>query len=245
VGAGARAPRADFVARLERRLRTIDPRGAAAEPEPAPDLLARRRPGPGLALGAAAVVVAVLMLLLPGADTDRQLDITGRPAASAPDQLDGDVTTVVPGATTTTVTGAPADVPPSPTTTAVVDRTPARPSPLATDRPTDTTRPARPEPTRPDAPEVLRLQCSAGPPEGRQAIACAWSQSSVAAFASYRLWRASGTEAKQVVFMTAERSTTRYVDRPAPGVGHRYQVEALDAQGRVIGRSPIVEATVA
>jgi hypothetical protein len=115
--------------------------------------------------------------------------------------------------------------------------------PVTTERPTDTTRPAPATTTTTTAePEVLNLNCVAGQPEGRPGVQCTWSQSTSPAFYGYRLWRATGTEAKQTIYSVSDRTTTTYIDRPVAGVQH-YMVEAYDTGGRVSGRSAVVEVT--
>jgi hypothetical protein len=249
----APAPRAEFVSRLEARLQSIDPRLALPEPPPA----RRHRALPGLvALGVAAAAIAMVFTLLPEAGRDRRLGTTGNPPADAPASEAGPSTTVALSGTTTTLAGSPtaSTVPSVSSPTSAPDRSgtpgavvPSLPPGPGTTRPSPVTTTPRTErsttTTRPPEPEALSLSCVAGQPEGQPGIQCDWSQSTAPAFASYRLWRATGTDAKQQINSIPVRTITRYIDRPPAGDLEHYQVEALDSQGRVIGRSPIVEAT--
>lgn len=246
----APAPRPEFVERLGHRLQALD-QTTPGKHTP----VFKRPPAFGfLALGAVAVVVALLFGMA-GKPTDPRLDVTGQPPAGQPEQGEpgptapppSTTTSVVGGPVTTVVpTGGPATTlaPSAPAPNAVVPVLPPGP----TERPTtDTTRP-RSQPTTtttappPAEPETLALTCVAGQPEGRPGIQCDWAQSTSAAFASYRVWRRTGSEAQQVVTTIPVRTITRYIDRPAAGV-YDYMVEALDGQSRVVGRTAIVEVT--
>jgi hypothetical protein len=246
-------PRPEFTARLEARLRAVDLRVGDLEGDPG---VRRWRAGPGfLALGAVAAIAIVLFALLPEQSGSR-VGVTGTPPAAQPEG--GAATPVEPSAsTTTTLASGPATSVPGRTggagptaTVAPGDRSGPSPGvpvlpagPGTTIAATPTTR-VRTEPTtttRPPEPETLALACVAGQPEGQPGVQCDWSQSTAPSFAAYRVWRATGTEAKQVLTTIPVRTITRYVDRPGAGVQH-YMVEALDAQNRVVGRSAIVEA---
>jgi hypothetical protein len=245
----APAPRPAFVARLEARLQSIDPRLAVPEPPP----MRRHRALPGMvALGAAVTAIALLFALLPCGGDDRRLDSTGTPPAAEPGDTAPPTTGAPPETTTTTLPGP--TVPGPTSATSLPDRTgtpgavvPSLPPGPGTTRPSPPTTQARTDrstttTTRPAEPEALTLTCVAGQPEGQPGIQCDWSQSTAPAFASYRLWRASGTAPKQQLTSIPVRTITRYIDRPPAGEVEHYQVEALDSQGRVVGRSPIVEA---
>jgi hypothetical protein len=246
------APHEDFVNRLANRLRAIDPSTTGTHVP-----VFRRPPWRGfVALAAAAAAVALLFGVLPNGGHDPRLDVTGRPPAGQPEQGEPG-TTAPPAPSTTTVPGvgpgttiarAPAV---GPVTTlaprAANNPIPSLPAgPATTQRPTDTTRRPGAAPTTtttaPAEPEALTLSCVAGQPEGSPGVQCDWSQSTAPAFYAYRLWRATGTGAKQSIYAVSNRTTTRYIDRPSTGLQH-YMVEAVDNQGRVAGRSPVVEVT--
>jgi hypothetical protein len=239
-------PRPDFVARLAVRLRSIDPGAHDLGDDPG---LRRPRAGPGfVALGAAAFILAVLLALLPAGD--RQIEVTGTPSATQPDEGEGGARIAPSSTTSTTVRSTETTLAESRpgATVSPADRSGPSPGvpdlsrdPGVKDRPTSTTRPAPPPTTTKPTTEPLALTCAAGRPEGQPGVRCDWSQSTAPAFAAYRLWRATGTEAKQVLTTIPNREVTSFVDRPTAGV-HHYMVEALDAQNRVVGRSRVVEA---
>jgi hypothetical protein len=254
-GLDAPSPRPDFVRRLEARLQSIDPTAADAAPA---STFRRRNAAPGfLALGAVAVLVAVLFLVLPRAD-DNRLGVTGRPPIEEPGAVE------TPGGTTVPATGTTTTAPGVTATTTVVrtdgaptttragapnsggsQAVPSLPQAPVTSEPTATTRP-RPAPTttttKQAEPEVLAITCAGGQPEGQPGVQCDWSQSTSPAFASYKVWRATGTEARQLLTTIPVRTITRYIDRPGTGV-FKYMVEAVDGQGRIVGRSTIFETS--
>jgi hypothetical protein len=74
-------------------------------------------------------------------------------------------------------------------------------------------------------------------------IACGWDASVHPAFAGYRLVRSDGDE-RIVVFRTGDRAVTRYLDiEVRPGATYLYAVEAVTADGRVVGVGGPVRAT--
>ncbi|MEY2568218.1 MAG: hypothetical protein QOE35_2747 [Actinomycetota bacterium] len=250
-GQAAPEPRTEFVDRLGHRLRAIDPSTADTHVP-----VFRRPPWRGyVALAATAAVVALLFGVLPRGAHDGRVDVTGQPPAGQPEQGEPGPTappevstTTVPAAGTGTTIAhgpnSPTTTVPSPATNAV----PVLPSgPVTTARPIATTRPPRPATTTtttapPAEPEALTLDCVAGQPEGSPGVQCQWSGSTSPTFYAYRLWRATGTEAKQAIYSVPNRTTTTYIDRPTTGLQH-YMVEAYDSNGQVSGRSPVVEVT--
>lgn len=137
----------------------------------------------------------------------------------------------------------------------------ASPTPTPTPRPTVS---PTPSPTIQPAPEQLRLHCEGiGQPwatttdaavddalsstadevAARYGIACKWSMSQSRRFAGYRLIRSDGYT-RTVVFRTRDRERTNYLDRAVrPGQTYVYRIDALDADGRVIGTGGPVKAT--
>jgi hypothetical protein len=101
-------------------------------------------------------------------------------------------------------------------------------------------------PVRAQAParklEMLRMACRGTVTDRGPVIACRWSESQQRAFAGYRLWRADG-EDRQLVFRTADRAATRFVDTDVrPDHPYAYTVEVVDAGGETIGRGGPVRA---
>ena len=104
-------------------------------------------------------------------------------------------------------------------------------------------------PPLPDRVEALRLGCEGvradtdPPGVHRPGIACRWSPSTRPAFAFYRLIRGDGEE-RVVVFRTDDRRGTHHLDiEVEPGQSYRYVIEAVAADGRVVGRSEPARAT--
>ncbi|HET7487050.1 MAG TPA: hypothetical protein VFJ85_03920 [Acidimicrobiales bacterium] len=124
-------------------------------------------------------------------------------------------TTVAPPATTAParehrepVTTLPAPPPPAPTTTTTV-ATPAEP-----------------------APQVLKMACAAGHPDGLPAVRCEWS--AAAGAARYLLVRKAGDGTEPQPIWSGR--DLNHVDRAVvDGTGYGYAVKALDAAGRVVG----------
>lgn len=115
-------------------------------------------------------------------------------------------------------------------------------------------RPVRPEPPagserghRESAPdhdraadkvEPLDLQCKALRYEGRDGVVCQWSPSHHPMFAAYRLLRASRAGESVEVFRTEHRDETHALDPTVePDREYLFVVEAVDDEGRVLGRS--------
>lgn len=104
-------------------------------------------------------------------------------------------------------------------------------------------------PPLPDRVEALRLGCDGvradtdPPGVHRPGIACRWSPSTRPDFAFYRLIRGGGEE-RVVVFRTDDRRGTRHLDiEVEPGQSYRYVIEAVAADGHVVGRSEPARAT--
>jgi hypothetical protein len=104
-------------------------------------------------------------------------------------------------------------------------------------------------PPLPDRVEALRLGCEGVradtdlPGVHRPGIACRWSPSTRPAFAFYRLIRGDGEE-RVVVFRTDDRRGTHHLDiEVEPGQSYRYVIEAVAADGHVVGRSEPARAT--
>jgi fibronectin type 3 domain-containing protein len=84
--------------------------------------------------------------------------------------------------------------------------------------------------------QTLRLACTAGRPDGVQAVRCEWSPTPGAV--RYDLYRkaADGTLER-----LASGADTTYVDRTVvEGTGYGYGVKALDGAGRVVGMGGFV-----
>jgi hypothetical protein len=247
-------PSAVFVAKLEADLRAMDQTAEAEAPRPrrAPSRTRRARlliaAGPVAALTAAA---AAAVTLLPG-DPHPHRVTTADPGVTAPapppsEPSEPTATTVAPPPwLPPTAAPPPATTP----TTAAVHANPATPAPGPGDRatptvvhrpePVTTTVPPAPTTTVP-APETLSLHCGGGVVNGTPGVSCAWSPSTSASFAWYRLYREVPGTNRVLIFSSDNRSTTSYGDKDVQqGTTYSYRVEVTDSAGNVIGRSAAV-----
>lgn len=252
-------PSPGFAARTEEHLRSLRTVPVLA---PAPRAPRRRiRPAWVPVAVAVAAVGAVVGLAIPRGG-HRVVVTTGGGAVpststSAPEPpstttVPTPATTAAPTApATTTSTTPPATRPrPAPTTTtaapATTTTTVAPPRPVETTT-APTTRPPEPPTTTTTAPPVLpiTLQCSrsnAGPP---YTVSCTWSAVTDPAFAGWRLFRAVGTNPKQVAFTSTDPAARSWTDADVTqGNVYHYLVEALAGDGRTIARSAVVEVVV-
>jgi hypothetical protein len=87
--------------------------------------------------------------------------------------------------------------------------------------------------------EVLRLGCAGRPTDDAAAVRCLWSAPMSDAAVGIRLVRSSRLDdTRQVVFRTDDLDVTEFVDAPVRrGVRDRYALQAIDADGRVVGMS--------
>jgi hypothetical protein len=117
--------------------------------------------------------------------------------------------------------------------------------PEAKPRPVETTKaPREDERKQPTDVERLRLACEPGHRDDQPFVACKWSPSQHPDFAGYVLRRGDGEE-RTDVFRTRERDQTTYLDRDVQlGRTYVYLVEAIAAEGAVIGRSEPVKVSV-
>ena len=250
--APAPEPSALFVAKLEADLRAMD---QTSEPE-APRVRTRRArvlvaAGPVVALTAAAAAAAVT--LLPAKPHPREVK-TADPGVTAPAPPSEAPPSSVP--TPTTLVAPPwlppsAGLPSTPTTVAVAHPRPTTPAPTPGEHSTPTIAPP-PEPvstTAPPAPtttvppaETLSLHCGGGVTQSGQAgVSCAWSQSTSASFAWYRLYREVPGTNRVLIFSSDNRSTASYGDKDVQqGTTYSYRVEVTDSAGNVIGGSAAV-----
>jgi hypothetical protein len=238
-----------FVDRLASRLRSVPIAYELEEASPRRALvLTPARAAMAMTAIAAAVIVVLALVTQP------HDGVTSIGPADAPTTTAAPVTTTsftIPPDPWTVPTTAPAEgflvaptttakgraVAPGTTTTGPPreTRTPPPTRATSTTAPTSTTRPP---------PERLSLTCRPMVREGRNGIACEWSQSSRPAFASYQLMKATGSNAPRVVFTTRDRAGTRFFDGDvAAGGSYSYAVKALDAEGRVIGEGTRVTTT--
>lgn len=238
-------PSPRFAADLEQRLRA-EPRITVVEP--APVVVRPRYRGAWAAVAAA--VVAVLALIGPQGGGDVSVTTDDAAATSTP-------TTRRPAPTTTSTTGASptttvAPVPaPAPVAT-TVPAPPARPTTTTTAVPRTTTTIAAvvgPEPvqltttTSTTIPIVrLELRCGATVTELGPKVTCAWSAFEDARLAKWRVYRAAGKDAKQLVWTSADAGVRSYEDSAVvAGTTYQYLVEAVNAEGRTLAKGGITE----
>ncbi len=84
--------------------------------------------------------------------------------------------------------------------------------------------------------EQLELACDGVDGDRGTGIFCEWSESQHPRFAGYRLIRSNG-DVRETVLETREVSTTRFLDEKVRrGVRYTYGIQAVDANGNVIGK---------
>ena len=245
-------PSAAFVAKLEADLRAMDQVGQAAVPQKRSTRRTRRArllvvAAPVAALTAAAAAAA--MTLLPSDPHPRRVT-TADPGITVPARPADQPVQPAPTTSTPTTVAPPPWLPPvaAPPTTPTIttrrttpapgpgDHTVTTPAPPAGDRVSPTVPPVTTTTTPPV--ETLTLHCGGGMPSGSPAVSCAWSQSTAASFAWYRLWREVAGSPHVLVFSSDNRPTTSYGDQTVQaGTTYVYKVEVTDSAGNVIGRS--------
>ena len=131
----------------------------------------------------------------------------------------------------TTTTRPALPVPPVPTTAPEpAPTTTTTPPPPASTSTTSTT--ARPV-------QTFTFGCASSTPNGQPTVSCSWSRYTGSGFASYRLRRATLDGPWQVVYTTTNVTGSGTSDKTVLAGGtYRYIVEALDANGQVIGAGP-------
>ena len=129
-----------------------------------------------------------------------------------------------------------------PTTTAEPTTTRSEPiEPPTTEalRPTTTEAPPEPKPTRPPEPKPvnfeLRLECGTRVVENAVMNVCHWGEPNVDGVKGYKVWRAIGDNAREVIGRTEGHE---WSERNAkPGVRYAYAVEAVGEGGVSLGFS--------
>lgn len=233
-------PRADFLDELEARLGLVEPEPMVA-PAPVVPLQSRRR-GLVLAAVAAAVALVVGLATVRSDQDDQQTDRL---------QVADD------GAATTSSTAAPET---SDTTAAPTTRgTTPRPVPVAPDAPDD----VPPAPDAPDSPPTTAAEVvptEEPPPSVREfelrgwgtpaRVFLEWDRYVGEDFAAYQVLRAispdepqHGHERTMMELRIEDRNTTSYDTTPKVGTApNRYRIAVVDADGRLIAISNVVEA---
>jgi hypothetical protein len=238
-------PSARFASELEERLRA-EPRITVVEPSPVP-VRPRYR---GAWVAVAAAVAAVLALVQPNGGGDVSVTTDDAAATSMPTTTrpaPTTITTVIPATTTV----APAPAPPPVATTATPP--PARPTTTTAVPKTTTTTmaavvgpdpvPITPTTTTTTAPIVrLDLRCAATAGEVGPKVTCTWSGLEHPELGGWRMYRAAGKDAKQLVWSSTDPGVRSYEDTAVTsGSTYQYLVEAVTAEGRTLAKGGITE----
>jgi hypothetical protein len=145
------------------------------------------------------------------------------------DHDDQGVTTLPTAATTTTVISTTSTAAVS-TTTSIAESPTTTAAHAATTTSTSTTVLPPPTTTTTAPAQDLGLQCTTNP--NTDAVVCEWHASGDPAFDHFRLWKHTGDGPDQELYAG---TTARYEDHELSGARKYYEVEALAADGRVLG----------